>query len=295
MINHAVPAAWGEPNRSARTRLLFVTTSCHLSPATGSAYGGTVCTVILGWGLWPTTPIALAANRDELLARPTDPPLLLTERPPRWGGRDRLAGGTWLAVDPVGRVAAVTNRHPGGQPPRRDSTRRSRGGLPLDALGGDDAAARAWASGLQAPQYNPVNLLYASPTDAWCASMDDGIGRRLTPLGPGVHVLTEQEVDDPSDAKTEAIRAAAQAVAATATSAHELIDGWRGVLKTHDAAYAGTPACIHGELHGTVSSASVLVETSSSPRPGDSGTYRVSYEHAEGPPCQNPYLPVLSG
>ena len=88
----------------------------------------------------------VAANRDELLARPTDPPLLLTEQPPRWGGRDRLAGGTWLAVDPAGRVGAVTNRHPGGRPPTRDGTRRSRGDLPLEVLRGDDATARQWAS-----------------------------------------------------------------------------------------------------------------------------------------------------
>ena len=65
---------------------------------------------------------------------PSDPPMLLSETPPRWGGRDRVAGGTWLAVDPAGRVGAVTNRHPGGRPPERDPARHSRGKLPLEAL-----------------------------------------------------------------------------------------------------------------------------------------------------------------
>ena len=44
------------------------------------------------------------------------------------GGRDELAGGTWLAVNEHGVVAGITNRpSPGG----RDPTKRSRGELPL--------------------------------------------------------------------------------------------------------------------------------------------------------------------
>ena len=67
--------------------------------------------------------------------------------PPRWGGRDRVAGGTWLAVDPAGRIGAVTNRHPGGvfaardhAPPdaRRPAARRPRR---VD----DRRAARGWS------------------------------------------------------------------------------------------------------------------------------------------------------
>ena len=48
------------------------------------------------------------------------------------GGRDLVAGGTWLAVDDGGTVCAVTNRHPGtGKPEPPDPTRRSRGEIPL--------------------------------------------------------------------------------------------------------------------------------------------------------------------
>jgi uncharacterized protein with NRDE domain len=71
-----------------------------------------MCTVIVAWQVVPGVPLVVAANRDEMLDRPSDPPLPLSEDPPRWGGRDRIAGGTWLAVDPCGRVGAVTNRHP---------------------------------------------------------------------------------------------------------------------------------------------------------------------------------------
>ncbi|HVQ18590.1 MAG TPA: NRDE family protein, partial [Actinomycetes bacterium] len=36
-----------------------------------------MCTVILAWQVIPDAPVILAANRDELLARPSDPPMLL--------------------------------------------------------------------------------------------------------------------------------------------------------------------------------------------------------------------------
>ena len=271
--------------------------SCdHAGPVLVSVAG--VCTVILGWQLWPEAPVFVAANRDELLARPSDPPLLLTDDPPRWGGRDRLAGGTWLAVDPGGRVAAVTNRHPGGRPAARDATRSSRGDLPLQMLQADDTQAWALASELDARRYNPVNVLYASPTAAWSVSLDDVIGRRETLLSPGVHVLTEQDVDDPTDAKTQAIgaaaraaasSAAARAAASSAASAGDLLDAWRQILKGHEAASGGTPACIHGDLHGTVSSASVVVTASDD----EDGRYAVGYHHAEGPPCTTPYRQIL--
>jgi len=246
-----------------------------------------VCTVILGWRLHPDAAIVVAANRDELLARPSDPPMLLADQPPRWGGRDRLAGGTWLAVDPAGRIGAVTNRHPGGRLPSRDSSRHSRGALPLDVLRGDDAAAYELAARLDPATYNPVNVVYASPTSAWCASLDDDVGRSVTVLEPGVHVLSEQDVDDPNDPKTQAILAAAEAVTPAFGDVEGLVAGWREILQTHEAAYAGSPACIHAEQYGTVSSATVVVGSDAG------GVPYVKYEHAEGPPCRNPYRPVL--
>jgi uncharacterized protein with NRDE domain len=242
-----------------------------------------VCTVIVGWKVLPDAPVILAANRDELLARPTDPPMLLSEHPPRWGGRDRLAGGTWLAIDPAGRLGAVTNRHPGGRPPARDASRSSRGALPLELLADGDPPEAAWLESLDSRDFNPVNLLYASPDAVVAVSLDDDTGRRIARPGAGVHVLTEQDVDDPRDAKTEAIRRRAEGAVAGATNASELVAAWREILRSHDADYQGSPACIHGDIHGTVSSSTVIIF----------GDGRVSYEHAEGPPCVTPFHPVL--
>ena len=84
----------------------------------------------------PATPIVLAANRDELIARPSAPPGVLSESPLIVGGRDLVAGGTWLAV------AADGADLRGHQPPsrararrsRRIPSRRSRGEIPLALL-----------------------------------------------------------------------------------------------------------------------------------------------------------------
>lgn len=240
-----------------------------------------VCTVIVGFQCLADAPLVVAANRDEMLSRASDPPLLLSVDPPRWGGRDRVAGGTWLAVDPGGRVGAVTNRHPGGvyRPP--DRRRRSRGDLPLEVLDHGDADVEQWMSSLQPSAYNPVNVLHLSPAAAVWAGLDDG-GRRLRRLPPGVHVITEQDPDDPADPKAVRILRQAEAARAASVGGEDLLRRWRDLLGSHGADDGGSPACIHGVEHGTVSSATVLV--------GQDG---VRYEHAEGPPCVTPYARVL--
>ena len=61
--------------------------------------------------------------------RPAQPMTVLRDAGPRvLGGRDQLAGGTWLAVNDAGVVAGLTNRPTKGQ---RDPAKRSRGELPL--------------------------------------------------------------------------------------------------------------------------------------------------------------------
>ena len=237
-----------------------------------------MCTVIVAWRVFDHHPLVLAANRDESLARPSDSPRLLTEEPPRWGGRDQLAGGTWLAVDPAGRVGAVTNRHPGGRVPARDADRLSRGSLPLDVLAGSDAEARAWAEALDPRTYNPVNIVYASRDVAFVTSMDDQ-GRHTTDLEPGVHVLTEQDIDDPDDVKTKTILERARKLCAGAADAGQAASALRELLRTH----GEQAVCIHHEVYGTVSSSTVLI----------SAAGKVRYEHAEGKPCVTPFDRVL--
>jgi uncharacterized protein with NRDE domain len=78
--------------------------------------------------------LIVAANRDELYARPTVNADFWPEHPDILAGRDENMGGTWLGIDRQGRFAAVTNfreEPPAPLPPR------SRGDLPLNFLNAD--------------------------------------------------------------------------------------------------------------------------------------------------------------
>jgi uncharacterized protein with NRDE domain len=242
-----------------------------------------MCTVIVVWQWREDVPLVVAANRDELLARPSDPPLLLEPDPPRWGGRDLVAGGTWLAVNPAGRVGAVTNRHPGGEIPTRDPQRSSRGRLPLEALAGSSGEAKGWLRSLEPGRYNPVNVLYLAPDAALWAGVDDAQGTQVSDLAPGVHVITEQNLDDLADNKGQRILRESSAAVAAASSSDDLVGRLRRILRSHDSPNGAAPACVHGEMHGTVSSATIVV-TGAAP-----GPYGVQYEHADGRPCVTAY------
>src|SRR5579859_5683856 len=94
-----------------------------------------MCTILLAWQNVNDADFVLAANRDELIDRPAEPPQLLVNNPPIVGGRDLLGGGTWLAVAEGERVCAVTNRRTGIKGEViRDPSRRSRGEIPVEAL-----------------------------------------------------------------------------------------------------------------------------------------------------------------
>lgn len=242
-----------------------------------------MCTIAFAWLVFDEAPLLLAANRDERVGRPSLTPRQLRDSPTMWGGQDQLAGGTWLAVDPTGRLCAVTNRHPGGRLPERDETRSSRGIIPTNVLaGGDDESARQVLASLRAEDYNPVNVLYLSRSSAIWVGIDDAAGVRSATLAPGVHVLTEQDPDDAASAKTVGLREQFQAT--VAGSPEETVGRWREVLASHEqiTEEPQSAACIHEELFGTVSSSLVRF-----------GRDDVWYSHAEGHPCVTPFVDVL--
>jgi hypothetical protein len=133
-----------------------------------------------------------AANRDEMLNRPWQPPAEYW--PGICGGRDVLAGGTWLALNRAGVMAAVLNRE-GTLGPA--PAKQSRGTLPLQALQHDTAAKAATAIGaLDAGAYRAFNLVVA---DAGAAFFIRGLGDgrpETVALAPGVHMITAGEPDD---------------------------------------------------------------------------------------------------
>jgi len=105
-----------------------------------------MCLIVVALGVAPGYGLVVAANRDELHARPT--------RGAEWweaervfGGRDLEAGGTWLAIDGCGRFAAVTNirdREPRRGPRCRRSGRCSSGRLRWRRPGECRTSGRTW-------------------------------------------------------------------------------------------------------------------------------------------------------
>ena len=241
-----------------------------------------MCTILVAWRIDPEAPLMIAANRDELVARPTEGPQALVDEPRIVGGRDVLAGGTWMAVAHDGRVAAVTNRRVGA----RDPARRSRGELPVSLLrrGGDAGAERAMGA-LDPAEYNPANVLYASREHAFVTHLE-GLRPRLVELTPGLHAVTTVELDDPDDAKVGRLLAGMEAIVARSHPVEEAVVRLEHLLEDHgpDRRAGIDAACIHGDVYGTRSSSSVILWADG----------RITFRHAPGRPCEHPREDVSS-
>jgi Transport and Golgi organisation 2 len=146
-----------------------------------------VCTVLLRFAPGARWPVLLAAVRDEFAERPWDPPGRHWTGPAAdlIGGRDRVAGGTWLAVDdrePA--VAAVLNGIPRQVLP--PGARPSRGGLPLAAL---TTGALPDPTG-----YDRFHLLRAGLDEVELSTWD-GVELRRQKVEPGDHVMVNAGLD----------------------------------------------------------------------------------------------------
>ncbi|MEZ0310669.1 MAG: NRDE family protein [Myxococcota bacterium] len=171
-----------------------------------------MCLVILASKVHPEVPLVVAANRDELFSRPAEPVHEL--EPGIAGGRDVLAGGTWLAANRDGVVAALTNqplatKRPEAPEGGRDPAKRSRGELPLVLARHPTAelAVRAFAERISARDYNPCALLVADSTRVFYIGMLGGDRPDIRELASGIHVLENRPIDAPSP-KADHARAA---------------------------------------------------------------------------------------
>jgi uncharacterized protein with NRDE domain len=110
-------------------------------------------------------------------------------------GRDRIAGGTWMAVRRDGLAAAVLDRH-GSLGPLPG--KRSRGELPLTSMRHASAAAAARAlTELDGSEWRSFNVVVADRASAlFVRSLGRGHPEAVS-LGPGVHMVTGHEPDDP--------------------------------------------------------------------------------------------------
>jgi hypothetical protein len=151
-----------------------------------------VCTVLLRFAPGTAWPVLLGAVRDEFVERPWDPPAAhWPDHPGFLGGRDRTAGGTWLAVDPDPRRPAVAALLNGRPLPPIEGVRPSRGGLPLHVLTHPEPPA-------DLGRYDAFHLMRATPQriDVWSWNGTEATHRILT---PGDHVLVNDGVDADED------------------------------------------------------------------------------------------------
>ena len=126
--------------------------------------------------------LAFAANRDELHTRATAKAAWWDDHPTVLGGRDGVAGGSWLAVNRRGWLAAVTNLPQ--EAPRRFP--RSRGDLVSGFLVGDGSAAEFAAQFADdSAEFGPCNLLVWDGSELHYAAT--GLSPRS--LKPGTHAL----------------------------------------------------------------------------------------------------------
>src|SRR5580704_17521452 len=111
-------------------------------------------------------PVLIAANRDEMIDRPWQPPGRHWPDRPEWvAGLDELAAGSWLGINDFGVVAGILNRY-GSLGPAPGQ--RSRGELVLEALDHADARDAAEALGHIDPSaYRPFNMIVADNRDAF--------------------------------------------------------------------------------------------------------------------------------
>lgn len=245
-----------------------------------------MCLILFAYRPHRERPLVLAANRDEFYARPAhaahwwdDPrtspgPNASARVRGIFGGRDRQAHGTWLAVSRDGRLAAVTNWTEDGSAPESP---RSRGDLPRQFLTGT-RSARDFVATIEADRYAGFNflaydgreLVYTSNRTGEVRVLDVGVyGLTNTRLGPPHGAPRDAEPHMPAYQQwPKAVfgAAALAAVAAKATTA-ELI---RLLGQPHlpvetppdrelapERSYS--PCFIHGSDYGTRASTAIIL------------------------------------
>jgi uncharacterized protein with NRDE domain len=211
-----------------------------------------MCLVVVAFGVSARHELLFAANRDERHARPSEAGHWWPDERDVFGGRDRLAHGTWLAVDRSGRLAAVTNF--------RDvnavAAPLSRGALVVDYLRGAESA-REFAAALdeRSNDYGPFSLLLREPGALRIVSNR----APQAELAAGVHALSNAAygVEWP---KVRSARAGMRQLLETADPVDALFAllAERATAATAEERYT-TSHFVEGPVYGTRSSTVIVI------------------------------------
>lgn len=154
-----------------------------------------MCLVAVAWRAHARFPLVLAGNRDEFHARPTAPAGWWEDAAHVLGGRDLVAGGSWLAVSRAGRIAVILNdprRPPGAE------RKASRGHLVRDYVAGDRPSGRFLdAVAVNESRYAGFCVVLGTPVQLrGFATERAGAPHRWT-LKPGVSAFGNSPLESP--------------------------------------------------------------------------------------------------
>lgn len=261
-----------------------------------------MCTLALFFQELESCPLTIVANRDEFLSRPSAPPQVLVESPLVYGGKDLLAGGTWLGVNEHGLVVGIVNRR--SEADKERVKRRSRGLLCLDVLKvKDPIRAVELLRQVKNSNYQPFNLLFANSKEAFVAyNVEEKI--ECVRLRKGVHILSNSaiyggpsgKIDHASSLFNDARQQIAQGIMNPSFFSRTFKRGiqiwdqpsmirlFKGVLSNHRSGEGSRDPkdaiCVHTGNYGTVSSTVIFYS-------GNENKFH--YYHASGPPCRSEY------
>jgi hypothetical protein len=232
-----------------------------------------MCLLALFFRAVDDAPLVVGANREELYARPGEPPRIQEGTFRAVAGVDPTAGGTWLGVNEHGLLAAVTNRPRAGAPAKP----RSRGLLVRDLLLGCRSAAEAVEAGkreLGTNAYAGCNLVLADRERAVVLHGGDWLS--VWPLPPGLHVLTNHDLNDAGDPRT--VWSLSWLAGRDYDSSRDCLTALKELCGQRGG--EGPPICLDRGDRGTVSSTLIALR----PTLADS-----VYLHAQGAPDRTPY------
>lgn len=251
-----------------------------------------MCTIAILLDIVAGAPLVVAANRDEIYARPSRPPEPLGDGIA--GGVDAMSGGTWLAIRRDGRFAAVTNQR--ALAPVAPGL-RSRGLAVRELIAVDDPERHVAA--LDPTQYASMNLVWGD-ADAVSIAYARRDGAPGGPGGPGgsveierlprgIHVLCNDRLDAGGFPRGLRLH---DAIAAAPLAWPAIVPALQAALADHtraepppshlppELARELTAVCIHTPGYGTRSSTIFAAARGAV----------IGYLHADGPPCTAPFV-----
>ena len=177
-----------------------------------------------------------------------------------------------MGVNAAGLFAGLTNR----PVEESDARHRSRGLLVMDALASEDVAGVEARLGTDPHRrYNPFFLLAADGRSSSLMSVSESRTSHR-PIDPGVHVVGNQDPEDPGSEKIARIRSAVERRIDPQAPFPALFDGLVSILAGHETDSEPLQnTCVHTPDYATRSSAVLAL-----------GTRTRGYWAAEGPPCR---------